>query len=268
MHKKLVLPLVIVSLVLLFSFNVNADVCQVKPSCDPSTETAIFSLYEATDSHVRMDLLGNYKVCCPSSLNIVGKYDQCGTTIQNEPIILKSFSNTDSHVSAPEFATGQFTRNVCLGFNANAGSGGLTCRTQTSNCALNELGVISLSEQEDSHVGDYNAYTNKVCCTINTCPAGFAWNGTQCTPNFDICLIQNPSGVIQPGPDCQALWMTPANQNDDYWRDALSPTVEDCFTPNNVGACCYTTEYQGSTYGEYQQIIVRRSTLQQVQNNL
>ncbi|MEK6932685.1 MAG: hypothetical protein AABW56_02725 [Nanoarchaeota archaeon] len=258
MQKELILLLVFISLVLVFGFNVNAEVCRVRPSCDSSTETAVFSLYQATDSHLRMDFGGNYKVCCPSSLNIVGKFDRCGITIQNEPIILKTFSNTDSHVSAPEFATGQFTKNVCLGFNANVGSGGLTCRTQTTNCAPSELGVISIYQGEDSHVGDYNTYSNKVCCTINTCPTGFIWDGNACIPAFEVCLIQNSGGGIQPGPDCQAIWMTPVNQNDNYWDDALTPSTRDCFTINNDAACCYATEFQGNTYGEYKNVLVKK----------
>ena len=259
--KKLILLFLILSISIYF---VNSETisgsCSIKTSCAVN-EVALFSLYEQRDSHVKVDLSGRYKVCCPNN-NLTGTTGaQCANPPGKEDsadLLFKAYSNLDSHISS---AGSFWQENICLGINSTL-SGNVQCTTKSS-CGANELGVVSLYQQEDSHVGAVNDYSNKVCCSVTVCPAGFTWDGVKCTPAFFACFLLE-SKKINPDYLCQSIWTEPMSQSDPYWGDALTPNVQDCFEINNERACCFATSYLGDTYGQYEENNLIKKTIEEI----
>ncbi len=277
LKKLLIIFTIIFFFTNLISINAAVGVCTVKniePGC-ASNEKAIFSLYQSADSHVKIGTTGPWLACCPAYLNLSGSSgtgNSCGSNIINSQnaLLFKSYQTTDAHVSAPGQVIGSNPTNICLSFandiDGNQLPGSISCSVK-STCIGNEVGVASLYQLSDSHVGPYTAgnYANKICCSINQCPTNFIWGlneetgGYECLPIFATCLLQTDSGTDS-GIDltyaCKELWRTPVSQTGDYWNDALTPLTDDCFatsnSPDDNGrACCFKASYLGNTYGSY-----------------
>ena len=250
--KKLILLFLILSIsIYLVNSEKISGTCSIKTSCDAG-ETALFSLYEQTDSHVKVGLNERYKVCCPNIKVLNGtKGSQCANPPGREDsadLLFKAYNNVDSHVSN---AASSWQENVCLSLSSEF-SGSVQC-TIKSSCDANELGVVSLYQVEDSHVGSVNDYLNKVCCSVNYCPAEFQWdpNLNRCVPIFEICLLQNSDGKVDQSKFCKSIWRQPLSQTEPYWDGALTPQDKDCFEIDNEAGCCFAATYLGDTYGRY-----------------
>lgn len=253
MKKLILLFLILLVSIYLANSEAISGACSIKTSC-AAEEAAIFSLYEQTDSHVRTDLSGRYKVCCPNNKVLMGTE---GSNCTNPPgkedsadLLFKAYDNEDSHVGD---AGSPWQENVCLSLTSEF-SGEVQCTIKTTLCDANELGVVSLFQGGDSHVGSVNDYENKICCRVNYCPARFQWdpNLNRCEPTFSVCLLaKGKLREITPDSLCQSLWREPLSQEGEYWKDALNPEVQDCFTIQNERACCFATEYLEDTYGQY-----------------
>ena len=257
--KKLILLFLIllVSIYLVNSETISGS-CSIKTACN-ADEAAVFSLYEQTDSHVRTDLSGRYKLCCPNNKVLIGtKGSNCADPANPDSadLLFKAYNTgrsvtEDAHVSYSINPLPGYTENVCLSLTPEF-SGNVQCTIKTSSCDANELGVVSLFQREDSHVGSINDYANKICCSVNFCPQDFYWRNGECIPRFASCLVaEGEFKKITSDSLCQSLWRQPMSQTELYWRDALSPEVQDCFEIDNELACCYATEYLGDTYGKY-----------------
>jgi hypothetical protein len=162
---------------------------------------------------------------------------------------------------------------MCLALRS--GSGLVSCRSTTSStCNSDEFGVVSLSQTEDSHVGAFFDYGNKVCCKVVLCPTDFHWDGINqtCKPSFLTCYIRNNfNGQVDQNQLCKSRFTKPiqtalpgtsGSQTGPYWNDALSRYTDDCFaqSPSPVGqgdnarACCFAATYANTEYGSYQDI--------------
>jgi len=138
--------------------------------------------------------------------------------------------------------------------------------------------VISLEREQDSHVGAYSDYQNRVCCKVTSCPVGFVWDDIDkvCEPSFPVCFKRTiATGAVEPGNPCMTRWTSasPGTQSsNEYWNDALT-TTNDCFAnettqspPSENGrACCYQTAFAGQEYGQYwtatPSIAIRKTTV-------
>jgi len=249
--------------------------CTVRAYSCSTGEVPVYSMYQSIDSHINKDVSRtfNFQLCCPIS-NVYSLAtpssgnNVCGGLLEDD-IVVKAFNNgVDAHVNKPTSRLGD--TNICLRLNAGV-SGSITCNLITSgDCAVGEVRVASLAQQEDSHVGAYIDYSNKICCKVITCPSGFAWDGTKCVPGFEICLLKFSNGTVSSRELCKDEWRTPVNQNDPYWRDALTPITQDCFAQSETGgenavACCFDTTYLGNTYGRYRPNVVIKRTIQEIQ---
>ena len=127
--------------------------------------------------------------------------------------------------------------------------------------------VVSLYQQTDSHVGSYDDYSVKICCSVNVCPEHFYWNAIEqrCLPGFQACLIRDiPTNTVSQTELCKDLWRTPVSQNDPYWRDAKTENSQDCFDINNERACCYYATYNDKEYGQYAPNSVIKKSISQL----
>ena len=300
------------------------NACFARSSC-LLTESPIFSLYQSGDSHVRNDVSGTQKVCCPRyfendktqstyNFQFTGTYGtaSCGTANVNDEIV-KAFNTgtnpLDAHVIKKEldennlepptggvvYDTGltgaaggggegpppaaKYDKYICLAFNSNA-QGNIQCTTRASACNAGELNVISLEREQDSHVGAYSDYQNRVCCKVTSCPVGFIWDDIDkvCEPSFPVCFKRNiATNTVDTSYACDARWTsaTPGTQaSNEYWNDALTPTTTDCFADettqapiaDNGRACCFETTFAGQEYGSYwttskPSIAIRKTTV-------
>ena len=271
--KKLMLILIIISLINII--NVNAvDDCKISTSCSIFNEKAIFSLYQITDSNVRNDVLGEYKVCCPfNGLKIKGTYGSCGSTDRDD-IIVKAYNTgktpLDAHASIPSSTASGYTQNICLSLDDGV-NGSVQCRSASScDTANNEFGVVSLYQESDSHVGSISDYNNKVCCKVTVCPEGFIWDSVikTCRSNFPACFVRTVStNSVDQTEECKDRWMTATSQTGLYWKDALTPLTNDCFEQSSPGiadnarACCYEALYNDKEYGRYSNILINKTII-------
>ncbi len=258
---------------------VFAPFCTIKTSCGLD-EFPLFSMYQDTDSHVREDVNGAYKVCCPSFVNNLTAYtsDTCGTgaTANSQSKVIRMYGTypaLDAHAAIPSSVAPGYV-SMCLGLQTGV-TGNVVCTSRLNSCNLNEIGVVSLYQTEDSHVGGYENYTNKICCSLTICPTGFAWqlnlvSGVyECTPIFYTCFQRTIStDTIDQTKACKARWNPPANQStNEYWNDALTPLTDDCFAQTSAGAgdnkqaCCYENVFNDQEYGEYVDMAINRTTI-------
>jgi len=93
------------------------------------------------------------------------------------------------------------------------------------------------------------------------CPVKFSWNPTleECERIAPVCYVEFGDGSIDPTTICQDRWREPPIpyvENTPYWRDAFTPVIADCFTIENTRSCCFDLTYEGTTYGEYENVII------------
>lgn len=132
--------------------------CSVKASCTGS-EVAVYSMYATGNSHACTGALCAYKVCCADTE--VTLSTNCADP--NAEVVLKLSGSTNAHAASP-FSGTPYTVDVCLGSDL----GKILCSVQGSCSETTCLG--SISSLDNAHVGDCNAFPNKVCCDVSNDP--------------------------------------------------------------------------------------------------
>ncbi len=143
----------------------SANTCKVRTSC-LSGETAVASMYGVTDSHMRGDTSGAYKVCCPYyySGSYQGGTPGCSAT---DAIIVNADVPQDSNVNQP---TSVWNAKVCLIKPGDIETPN-DCRIKAV-CGSSELCVASIYSTTDAHAAECDTYSNNICC----CPSGYRWD--------------------------------------------------------------------------------------------
>lgn len=148
---------------------VNALSCSVENSCTGGKK-CLFTLYSTGGGHVSdCAAAGPYaysnKVCCDALLSDCAvKTSPCSAS---EDSILKVSRASNAHFDPSGYS-------VCCPAPA---SGHFSCRIDNS-CSGSEIGIASVySTTKNSHVGKYDAYSNKVCCSIVSDPPPYRSNG-------------------------------------------------------------------------------------------
>jgi len=144
--------------------------CSIKASC-LGTEACMFTMYDTynddtTGAHGANCTGGGIYdnlVCCSASgcaptCEVVSSPGSC--SLGYEPV-LSLYNGTDAHAQDPDtYST--YTNVICC--TSGACGGTLSCGV-TSSCS--DTCLASMASDDDSHLGDCNAYTDKICCTIN-----------------------------------------------------------------------------------------------------
>jgi len=130
-------------------------------------DQTIFKLYQSANSHAEVwNGTGNYPIIInfadlfPGAV-IPENPHEC--KLNDENLVIRLFSNTNSHVS---FSDSSYTKKVCYG--------NLVCNIR-AGCLGDEVPVASLFSTTNSHIGLPDVYTHKLCCIDTT--------ESPCTPN-------------------------------------------------------------------------------------
>ena len=133
-------------------------ICALRTDCQAG-ETALFHLYQGTNSHVDDDT-GAYKICCEDILSVSYPMTSCGAG----EAVISMFSISlpgGSHAADPN----SYEYLVC----AESTSGTLQCMVQSGSSCSGDFGkVVGLYALTNSHAEgpSYTNYNYSVCCQI------------------------------------------------------------------------------------------------------
>ena len=132
---------------------VSGASCSVtdRSSCQVQGGYVALGLSNITNAHGETANSGNYNyvLCC----DFAGS-----TTCDSTNKIIGLSSSTNAHAEIPSDTN--YLTDIC--YNS------LTCVSRTNSCNTGELGVLSLSNQTNAHIGAYNDYNTKICCSISS----------------------------------------------------------------------------------------------------
>jgi len=144
--------------------------CSIATSCT-GTEACMFTMYDTyTDNALgahgaNCSGTGIYdnKVCCSASAcaltcEVVGSPSSCSPGYER---VISLYAGTDAHAQDPD-GYNTYTNVICCSTGACGGT--LSCGVDAS---CTDTCLASMASNDDSHLGDCNAYTDKICCTIN-----------------------------------------------------------------------------------------------------
>ncbi len=128
------------------------------------TDTVVYRLSSTTNAHAELAsqstaAYNNDVICCK---NVIGLSNSCSATFA---IALKLSSTTNAH--AEQNTEVNYPDNACLSV-PNGGT--VTIGYQASNCTGYDTTLGSIESTTNSHVGDANAYTTKICGTASGVP--------------------------------------------------------------------------------------------------
>ena len=144
--------------------------CSIAASCT-GTEACMFTMYDTYTDNTAGAHGANYSgtgiydnlVCCSASAcaptcEVVGSPGSCSPGYV--PVI-SLYNGTDAHAQDP-YTYSTYTNVICCSTGACGGT--LSCGVTTS---CSDTCLASMASDDDSHLGDCNAYSDKICCTIN-----------------------------------------------------------------------------------------------------
>ena len=184
--------IIFVWVLLLIPF-VDASECTLKyGSCDV-TESALFTLYDWSNSHV--SVIGtvdyNWSVCCDSTTTIFSSDGYLNTSGNPCPAgeggIISMFSAINSHV---ELYNTSYSNHVCVPI---VGWDDFSCHFNTSaTCGVSETAVISMYNYTNSHMGNLSVYDNILCCnkSDNTPPTAIV-TYSSIVPSSSATILSN-----------------------------------------------------------------------------
>jgi len=158
-------------LVVLFLGIISAESCDIRLRTDcqgGQWNNILMGLSNSTNAHGELFTQEYYEyvLCCDFERTTI-----CGA---NKIIGLSDITN--AHAEIPDATPQEYTENICYGtFN---------CRSTTENCEFNEMGVFSLTDETNAHIGGFGDYGIKICC-LGICEAGEEYIDGNCIPTTD-----------------------------------------------------------------------------------
>ncbi|MFC1666135.1 hypothetical protein ACFLZF_00255 [Nanoarchaeota archaeon] len=151
-------------------------------SCDD--KSILMALSGTTNAHGELRGKGhyNYVICC----DFEGTQDCRGN---NEVLNLSSGANAHGEI----YGTNDYGSDVCFGE--------LECNYEEDSCSGDYFDIVSLSDTTNAHLGEFDAYTTKVCCKWTTGkaywanPANFEEKKDTVFEDGKIALVLNHSGL-------------------------------------------------------------------------
>lgn len=128
-----------------------ATTCTVRDNGCNVDEIPVFSVAYSSNAHAADYLYYDKKVCCPNttSSNIRAA---CNS---DESEVMSFYKLDNSHTAVKDYSTAY---KLCIKFNNF-----LNCVIKSS-CSASDICVASIAYQTNSHIGDCNTYSNKICC--------------------------------------------------------------------------------------------------------
>ncbi len=158
-------------LVVLFLGIISAESCDIRLRTDcqgGQWNNILMGLSNSTNAHGELFTQEYYEyvLCCDFERTTV-----CGA---NKIIGLSDITN--AHAEIPDAIPQEYTENICYGtFN---------CRSTTENCEFNEMGVFSLTDETNAHIGGFGDYGIKICCQ-GICESGEEYVEGNCIETTD-----------------------------------------------------------------------------------
>jgi hypothetical protein len=130
--------------------------CSVTTSCP--TGTVLYRLYDPNGNHAEMPSQSNYTymVCCTG---VISLGNSCVTGVN--ATVVKLSSTTNAHIE--QNTESNYSGNdACLSVDA---LGSVSVGYQPTNCSGFDTTIGSMTATTNSHVGDGNAYSIKICAS-------------------------------------------------------------------------------------------------------
>ena len=168
---------ILLSFIFLFSisivFSANGAAissCSVKSSCSPG-EITMASVADTRDAHISKDITKfPFKLCCVGT----AISNSCSAASTNTDNVADIFLTDDSHVASGAVQNGD---SICLSSTDNSN---VQCSIRGSTCNIGETCVLSLYQEDDSHVADCsNSLANKICCSTASVKACYVHGETR-----------------------------------------------------------------------------------------
>lgn len=174
--------LIITFVILSMSLIAAADYCSITTSCNSANR--VMDLSGATNAHGERYDVGAYSsyLCCDFTTT------NPHTCSASNKVLGLSYT-TNAHAEIPSLSNYGYP--ICFGDFTSC------YYTTSSSCNnVNDIEMVSLSSTTNAHIGGFNDYTYKICCTRNTPPP--CGNGIkEGTEGCD-------DGGIVPGDGCSA----------------------------------------------------------------
>ena len=187
----IIFAMVLLAIPLSYSLPMSCQVQNVAIQPCNSPDIAVFSMDKTSNSHAGIGTWDayNYKVCCSNLLNaVLGS----GTSV----VWLASSNN--AHVSNQSNAAFPNQVEVKLGSDAP-----LNCEVRAASCQSGWAALGSMMYYNNSHVGDADQHTYKICCE-KSCGDALKEQctpGSCCSTGGVYCATKNNYGVAQPASD-------------------------------------------------------------------
>ena len=151
--------------------------CSVTTSA-ACTDTVIYRMSSTTNAHAELANQSNVNydnnvICCT---NVIGLGNSCAGTTATA---LKLSSTTNAH--AEQNSQSNYSDNACISVPTG---GSVSIGYQASNCTGYDTTLGSMESVTNSHIGDSNAYTTKICGTASGVPQTLVFSISDNTIGF------------------------------------------------------------------------------------
>ena len=168
--KKIGVFVISLCLVILALGIISAESCDIRLKTECQTtpwNNTVMRLSGLTNAHGELWSQNNYDyvLCC----NFVRTHD-CGTNK-----ILGLSDVTNAHAEVPE--NSEYATPVCYG--------DFICRSGAITCDSDEMGILSLTDSTNAHIGRFEDYGTKICCS-GICGTGAEYIGGNCVQVTEI----------------------------------------------------------------------------------
>ena len=142
---------------------VTALSCTIRFGGCSSEETCIFKLSDLRNAHAETcsQTNYNYSVCCSESGRALST--SCSEAYDG---VIRLSDTTNAHVRDYDLGDGTYPVRICL--SSDISTDNVDC-VLLSNGDCSSIGyecLASVSASDNAHVGDCNAYSTKICCSI------------------------------------------------------------------------------------------------------
>jgi hypothetical protein len=135
--------------------------CQVRSGGCLADEFPLLRMSDTNNAHAGFETVSSYnnKICCKDSLGIVNVGYSCSG---NTDTFLYLQGADNSHVEENSGGAQNYSNKACISVD----QGSIVCSYESGSCSAGTSCLASISGPTNAHIGDCNAYSEKICCGI------------------------------------------------------------------------------------------------------
>ena len=200
-------------LIILLAGFVSADSCWIttRASC---SDTVVMGLSALTNAHGELFNQNNYNyvLCCD--------FIDATTTCDGTNRVLKLSDVTNAHAQIPDIVGIAeaiiYDYDVCYS--------NLECASNSGSCQTGyEIPMLSLSSNSNAHIGEFDNYSIKICCTTGEPVCVPDCTGRECGMD-PVCGTLNCGTCVSPE-TCDVNGLCISQEPYAYWASANNPTT-------------------------------------------